>query len=69
VSTGYSAENSYWVCLHQRRFLHTTRSKTEREEGKEWIKTGQRWAGKKKEEKKNLAFSIYGGSKHIPVLL
>lgn len=31
VAIEYSAENSYWVFLHQRCLLHTTRSKTEME--------------------------------------
>ena len=69
VATEYSAENSYWVFLHQRCFLHTTHSKTEMEEGKERIKTEQRRAGKKKEKKKNLFSPSYGGNKELPVLL
>jgi len=51
------------VFLHQRCFLNTARSKKEREEGKERIKTEQRRTGKKKEEKKNLVSPSYGGSK------
>jgi hypothetical protein len=69
VAAGYLAENCYCVFLYQRCFLLTTRSKTEREEGKECIKTEQRRAGKKKEEKKNLVSPSYGGRKDLPVLL
>jgi hypothetical protein len=63
VAARYSAENGYWVFLHQLYFLHTACSKTEREEGKERRKKEKRRARKKERSEKGRFLRVTAAAK------